>query len=813
MKTRLYFFMIAWCILSITAAFGQQIKVLDKHGVPIPNVVIFNKARETSILTNMEGKADISIFENTEALHFQHPSYRDLTVIKSQVPNDVVTLEDLIIEMQSVVVSANKWEQDISEIPNRILSIKARQVAYHNPQTSADLLATSGEVFVQKSQLGGGSPKLRGFSANSTLIVVDGVRMNNAIYRSGNFQNVISVDPNALEGTEVIMGPGSVIYGSDALGGVMDFHVQDPQFATNKSILVMGNTLLRGSTATNEKTGHLDLKIGGGKLASFSSFSFSSFDDLRSGSNRPDDYPEFGKRNSFVDQAANGTDILIPNDKPENQVPSGFDSWNIIQKFAYRPSKELNLSYGFYWSNTTDIPRYDALTEPVTGTDLLTNAEWYYGPQRWGMHALRVEYTSPRKLFHQAKLVAAYQDYRESRNDRSFGSPRLRTRTEDVDLYSVNLDFDKPIGIHSLFYGGEFLYNDVQSKGIRKDLNTLEITNTSSRYPDGGSDYYSTALYSSYTHRLEKFILSGGMRFTNVRLTATTRNQEATFIDAGKIDLNNSALNGSLGIVYKGLKDQKLGLLFSSGFRAPNVDDVGKVFELNDNTIIVPNENLKPEFSYNTEVSWSKNSDTFSWRLTGFITFLDNAIVRGDFTVNGQDSVLTDGINRKVLAQVNASEAIIYGGSIQLDWNISTHWASSLSITETAGNDRTNDQPLRHTTPVFGRWSVIYQKDALRAEFFSEFNGPRLRDDIPDNEIVDKPYLYARHRTDQSKDGSPGWYTLNISGAYELNKTFLITAALENILDRHYRPYSSGISAPGRNFILSVRASIADNNK
>lgn len=795
----------ALLFLAVWAAHGQKIKVTDGKNEPVPNVAIFNADKSTSTVSDLNGEADLSAFEQEEVIYLQHPTFQQLSVRKSKIEKGHIVLAERILQIQTVVVSANKWEQDISEIPNRILGITDEEVIYNNPQTTADMLSHSGEVFVQKSQLGGGSPKLRGFSANSTLIVVDGVRMNNAIYRSGNLQNVISIDPNALAGTEVIMGPGSVIYGSDALGGVMDFHVRDPLHSSGDSVVTSGTILSRISTANNEKTGHGNLSMGGKKLASFSSFSHSSFDDLRSGKNTPDDYPDFGKRRSYVGQDDNGNDQLINNADPELLVPSGFDSWNIVQKLSYRPTEHLGFSYGFYFSNTSDIPRYDALTETFENTDSLANAEWYYGPQKWMMHSLRAQINSSKKFFDQARIIAAWQDYEESRYDRGFGSRRLRNRTEEVDVYSVNLDLDKSLGRHSLFYGGEFLYNAVESRATRTNIFTGETESTTTRYPDGGSNYYSGAMYASYIHRLTKFTLSAGARFTNVRLDASTDNPEASLTNSDKMDLNNSAFNGSLGGVYHGIKDQRISLMFSSGFRAPNVDDVGKVFELNADNIIVPNEGLKPEFSYNTELSWSGNSKRISWRLTGFVTLLDDAIVRGDFSIDGQDSIIIEGSRRKVLAQVNASEAILFGGSLQVDWNISNHWATSISVTETAGEDRTNNQPLRHTTPVFGRWSVIYQKDRLRGEFFSEFNGPRFRDDIPDTEILSKPYLYARHNSDRSKDGSPAWITFNLRASYSITGALRVTGALENMLDTHYRPYSSGISAAGRNMIVGLR--------
>src|SRR5687767_509129 len=172
--------------------------------------------------------------------------------------------QDTIVEktMEEVIISVNKWEQKLNEVPNKIVKINKLDILRNNPQTSADLLGQTGTVFIQKSQMGGGSPMIRGFATNRVLLVIDGVRMNNAIYRSGNLQNVISIDALSVETAEVIFGPGSLVYGSDAIGGVMDFHTLEPRLATGKNMLVKGSVLGRYSTANKEKTGHIDLNLG-----------------------------------------------------------------------------------------------------------------------------------------------------------------------------------------------------------------------------------------------------------------------------------------------------------------------------------------------------------------------------------------------------------------------------------------------------------------------------------------------------------------------------------------------------------------------
>ena len=166
------------------------------------------------------------------------------------------------VNLDEVVVAVNKWEQKLNEVPNKITKVSKTEILRNNPQTAADLLNQTGTVFIQKSQLGGGSPMIRGFATNRILLVIDGVRMNNAIYRSGNLQNIISIDALSTQTAEVIFGPGSLIYGSDAIGGVMDFHTLDARFDKEKKMFVGGSALARYSTANKENTFHADIKIG-----------------------------------------------------------------------------------------------------------------------------------------------------------------------------------------------------------------------------------------------------------------------------------------------------------------------------------------------------------------------------------------------------------------------------------------------------------------------------------------------------------------------------------------------------------------------
>ena len=167
------------------------------------------------------------------------------------------------VQLNEVVISANKFAERKKNVAQKIDVITKSYIARINAQNTGDLLMSTGNVFVQKSQQGGSSPVIRGFEASRVLLVVDGVRMNNLIYRSGHLQNAITIDQNMLENVEVLYGPGSTLYGSDALGGVIHFRSRAPKLDTSDGTAVNGLAFVRYSSANSEKTAHVQMNLGG----------------------------------------------------------------------------------------------------------------------------------------------------------------------------------------------------------------------------------------------------------------------------------------------------------------------------------------------------------------------------------------------------------------------------------------------------------------------------------------------------------------------------------------------------------------------
>ena len=790
-----------FAVLCTGALSAQEITVLDRTTLqPIVRATLYNLQSGASAVTNSQGTARLSDTSPGDTVRVQHLSYETKLLTWSQIEaNDyTVLMRERLINTGEVVVSANKWEQDRMDIPVRVTPIQPREVAFQNPQTAADMLAQTGEVFVQKSQMGGGSPVIRGFEANKVLIVVDGVRLNNAIYRSGHLQNVITLEPSELESAEIVFGPGSVIYGSDALGGVMDFHTREPRFAIDEGLRLFGGAFTRYATANMEKTGHAHLNLGFENLASFTSVTYKDFGDLRRGNIVNPFYPDWGKRYEYVERI-NGQDVVVQNDEPNVQKFTGYSQFNLLQKLRYKPNTEFDIQYGLHLSTSSDVPRYDRLAEYRNGQ--LRYADWYYGPQNWTMNTLRLNANAQTGFYDHLKLTLAHQMIDEDRISRRFGSPQERHQEEDVTVISVNLDVDKELAPerHRLFYGAEVVLNDVQSEAYNLHIETGERTPEATRYPDGGSTMNTFAAYLSYQWDIsEKVLLSAGTRYSYV--TLESKLEDKTFYDFpfDEISLTNGALNGSLGLVYRPLPDWQVNANLSSGFRAPNVDDVGKVFDSSPGTVIVPNPDLSPELAYNAELTLLRTMGAMSnVSITGFYTILTDAIVRRDFRFNGQDSILYDGVQSQVQANVNAGEAYLYGGSARFVMDVTSEFSLDGALTYTYGWDKSADVPLGHIPPVYGRARFMYRADRVRSSFEVVYNGWKKIDDYsPSGED---------NETEATEFGTPEWFILNARISYQFSRYLQLNLGLENIMDIHYRPFSSGVSAPGRNLILSLR--------
>lgn len=794
-------------LIAMLCGKAQQITLKDaKTGVPIEMATLASENPRAFTITNSKGQADITVFKGADKIEIRalgyKPAIKSYALIESNA--FVITLSTSEVSLSEVVISATRWSQVSGEVPSRITSIPARDIVLQNPQTAADLLGSSGEVYIQKSQQGGGSPMIRGFSTNRLLYTIDGVRMNNAIFRGGNLQNVISLDPFAIENTEILFGPGSVIYGSDAIGGVMSFQTLTPLHGGDKDDpLVSGKAVMRYSSANNEKTGHFDISIGWKKWAATTSITSYDYGDLKMGSRGPDEYLR-----KFYVIRMDSIDRVVTNTDPRVQRPTGYSQMNLMQKVRLVPNDAWDFQYGFHYSETSEYSRYDRLIEQQSN-GLPRSAVWNYGPQKWMMNLVSISHKHDNLFYSGFTLRVAQQYFEESRIDRNFSGGnryRLRTQLEEVRALSVNADFEKLVNQHKLYYGAEVVWNDVNSFGSAIDIRNNNTIPTPDRYPQ--STWKTFAGYINYQVKTsESFLTQAGIRFSTFSIHSDfTRHLEFYPFDFTTSQLSNNAVTGSLGAVYSPRESWRISLNASTGFRAPNVDDIGKIFDFAAGDVIVPNTALKAEYAYNGELNIARVfGEVAKIDLTGYYTLLDNALVRRAFTVNGQDSIVYNGIMSKVFAIQNAAKANVYGFHAGIEVKIPGGFGVSSRYNYQHGIEEMDDgteSRSRHAAPAFGVTRLSYANEGLRLQFYAVYSAKVSFDNLNEEE-KQKPVLYTKD--DNGNPYSPSWYTLNFKASYQFTDHLSVSTGLENITDQRYRPYSSGLVAPGRNFILSFR--------
>jgi hemoglobin/transferrin/lactoferrin receptor protein len=791
-------------ILTFSYGFAQTITLLSDKNKGVKEAFIYSNEHPRGAISDQKGKVDISEFGENEILTIQHVQFDNLRIKKSEIKNDTILLKQKANSLPTVYydypLRYNVSEKDEA---GQIEKIDREIIRLENPATSADMLQNTGSILVQKSQGAGGSPIIRGFEANKLLLVIDGVRMNNAIYRSGHLQNAITIDNGALDHTEIIFGPSSSLYGSDALGGVIHFHTRDPNISGEDTLYFEGGTNLRFNSNNRSVTGHFDFSFGRKKWGYLSSISANKFGDIIMGTNRSfHNDSAFGLHPELVVQVESG-DTVVTNLQPSVQAFSGYTQFDILQKFVYESNAHLKYTLNFQYSTSSIVNRYDKLTEYRNGT--LRYAEWYYGPQKRLFGQFKADFSkSPNnpknKMFHSGVFSLAYQKTDEDRISRQFQSDSREVKEEDVHVFSLNTDFNRIFTKNRiLFYGLEVQHNLVYSSAYQKNIQSSLESNAQTRYPHL-SNYLSSGAYLEYKQKFKNnSMLTAGTRFSFI--AANSKFEDTTFLSLpfDEVNLLAAAPSANIGYVLNPDSLSQLKFLATTGFRAPNIDDYGKVFEKSGNTV-VPNNELKPEYATGLDFTFSRTfgKDFLTIGGSAYATYLFNAMVQRDFTLNGQDSIYYQGDMTKIQAIVNTDNAIIYGTSVYLKMNLTAQLKFHYSHNFTKGIDLAADTPFEHIPPQFGKIAFTYAGEKVNTALYTFYNfRKKLSDYAPGGDNIE---------LSPSQAGTSPWWTLNYRFGYNFYQDLTVQLAVENILDMQYRQFASGISAPGRNFMLSLKA-------
>ena len=824
------------CFLLLMASFssfhslcGQEVWVENSvTGEPLENVVVFSENGNHNLLTNAIGKAVLDDFPREGQINFSLLGYQPLTISileilqgKKAIP---LTSEDEVLE--EVVLSVARSQATRDKIAEQVGIISQKEIEIGAVATGADLLEINPNIRIQKSQGGGGSPVLRGFEANRVLIVVDGVRMNNAIYRSGHLQNAITIDPHNIERVEVTLGSSSVGYGSDALGGVIHYYTKSPQLNTNTPVKSEFSSTFNYANLSfiNNANTALSYKNWG----SLTSVSYSNFGDIRIGEKRDHGFPKWGLTPNYsLNSRHEYNEAPTTNSRTNIQKNTGYDQFDIFQKFLVRLPSDMLLNINLQYSESSDIDRYDKLVEERNGS--LRFSEWYYGPQKRFFLSPQLKFFLGKNWLKKGTLTAAYQNVEESRVNRKFKSLTRSHQIEKVDVYSINADFYGNIAQgHSLSYGLEWTYNKIRSQGYSLDLvldleNIVDYTNRTmipSRYPSDGSSASSFAGYLNWIYRLnDRFTINGGLRLTGSKIIARWNDSAQVDKLLSSVDLQSEALTYTLAMTYRPNEKWQINNLISSGFRNPNIDDIGKIRESN-GILLVPNSFLKPEYAYTLEsgIKYTASNKINFIDLRAFATLVSRHIVRSDFivfsdtTTPDENTIMYIGEEVYTQANKNLGNRFIYGGSLQGKWLLSDPFEIMGGITYTTADLNPNYGPMPSIAPLFGTFTLSHEVKNWKNLLIWKFSERKHPNDYSwggEDGLNETPVVNPNASEDAYKYyGMPSWNIWSVLSQYQFRKNIILNVGLKNIFDLHYRTFASGISAEGRSLQLGMKVKI-----
>ncbi|MDC6465946.1 TonB-dependent receptor [Flavobacteriaceae bacterium] len=805
-----------------TLSFGQQITVKDENtNENLPDVVIFNENKSQSIITDLDGIVDLSLFSSDENIFFQLLGYSTLEILKIEVLNGTtIYLQSESQNLEEVILSVARSESNANQIAEKVSVIKSEDLFLSSPASGAELLELSPGVRVQKSQGGGGSPIIRGFEANRVLIVVDGVRMNNAIYRSGHLQNSITIDPNNIERAEVIFGSSSVGYGSDALGGVIHYYTKNP--------ILKGSEKIKSSFTSNYTSANQGLSsnfitnYSSENWGSITSLSISKFGDIKMGENRDHGFDNWGltplysknSRYSYYSQPSTNSNENV-------QKNTGYSQVDLFQKFLVKLGDTNLLNINIQFSESSDIDRFDQLS--IAKGNSLKFSEWYYGPQKRLLISPSLKIFPNRKFMKKGVITFGFQKINESRIKRKFNALNRSHQIEDLKVFSLNGDFDTSFNDdHSISYGVESTYNYNYSKAYDQiiEIQGDEITGLSNkfaiptRYPSNGSSYTSFASYVNWSWNMSEFFTFNiGTRLTFTGLKASWNDIISVNPQLSEVNLNSEALTTTVSIKLRPSKRVQINTVLSSGFRNPNIDDIGKIRE-NNGLLVVPNTFLKPEYAYNLDLGIdfrSLNNRNYI-SLRGFSTIIsrhigrDEYIVFSDITTPDLSTVIYNGEEVTTISNKNLGNRFIHGFSIDGFSQINNNLKFDYGITYTKGDNNETYGPLPSISPLFGSIAISYSKRGLNLKAvykFSEAKSPGEYSFGGEDGLDETPFTINSEGA-LSYLGTPKWSDLSIYGSKNISSNVTLRMGLTNVFDTHYRTFASGISAPGRSFQLGL---------
>jgi len=641
--------------------------------------------------------------------------------------------------LEEVIVTAQRVEQKEIWVPYSVKKISSQYFKESGSRTTPEALQGMNGVFVQKTNHGGGSAFIRGLTGNQTLILIDGIRLNNSTFRYGPNQYLNTIDPYLIERIEVAKGTGSVQYGTDALGGVIQVLTKDPVLSNEKSTWC-GKAIAKYMSGDMEKTVRGQLDYTSNRMAFSGGVTYRDFGDL------------------------------IGADTTGKQTPSGYNEWALNAKAKFLLQEKIQLTISHQNMEQQNVPVYHKI--------ILENfAINEFDEQQKLLQYARLDIKANNLWIKKLEIIASRQRSVEGRESRKNGSNILRNERDETNTIGLTADvFSELSKAWTANTGVEFYKDKIRSH--RKDINTQNGLASDKRglYPDH-SKYGNYSFYSLHHVKHKNWVADAGLRLNSfsIHLNDTS---------LGKIEITPSALVWNAALMYRILHQHHIYINYSTGYRAPNIDDMGSL-GIVDFRYEVPTVDLSPEKSANLELGYKFSTKKLKGDVAIYQMQLNDLITR--MKVDGK---IINGY--QVYRKENIEDAFIKGVETELTWKMMKRIDINGSITYTYGKNKTKNEPLRRIPPMHGRVMSIFREKSLftAAELLFAAKQVRLaQGDKEDNRIP--------------AGGTPGWQIVNLYASNQFG-CLQFNLGLQNIFNHDYRTHGSGINGVGRSAWLSA---------
>lgn len=643
--------------------------------------------------------------------------------------------------LPDITVSATRNEINIFDVPRDVKVVSETALKKFAPVSANDLMKAVPEIAMQRTTFGGGSPILRGMIGRENLILIDGIRVNNSTYRSGPTQYFNTIDAASVERVEVVYGPGSVIYGSDALGGVINIITKNPgntnpAFSSSTTFSSSNNGIGQNLFAQSNWNG-------GGALISAS---YKKYNNLTAGENI-------------------------------TQSPTGYDEIDGTAKINFNTDHDAHLSILMQSINQNNVPRYDRI---FAGKDIKN----IYDPQQRHLFYARYKKNEAGSFLSNYQIDFSIQRQLE-------GSSIIGAKQKNIEVSekintltgSGGITFNSVFSNNVFTYGAESYYDIISSARDTLDHQKSTIIKGDSPFP-AKSRYLTSALFAQNQYENDFLIVIAGLRYSYFNFSALPEMQIKN-ISVDNIDASSGGLCGSVNFTFKLIKNS-LNIYggISQGFRAPNANDLSAIGLVSNFGVEVPNSKLRSEKSTNYEAGIKVNlsnirlyASTYYMRLYDYIIREETGILNGT----------------KIFKKENSSVGELMGLNFHTSVNFINDISINMAASYTLGNNITAGEPLSKIPPFRGGLSFDYNFYNYWLSSAVEFSLSQKR--LSSNDKADSRI---------GETGTSGYTVWDLRGGCKFSEWGSIVLSLENILDRLYKVHGSGIYSTGRNFIVSL---------